>query len=133
MDSLATPGNMDRQTSTQSTTPLLNSVPSTEGLAEPPNGAAENGNGLHTNDVSVAHAENGVGRDGVAAEKVLVAPPQNGSAHEREPGRIEPESGSDLYTADDNRGTVIPIREEIRCRRFWFFYHDLRALTTSVS
>ena len=29
--------------------------------------------------------------------------------------------------------TIIPIREEFRCRRFWFFYHDLRALTTSVS
>ena len=29
--------------------------------------------------------------------------------------------------------TTIPIREEFRCRRFWFFYHDLRAFTTSVS
>jgi hypothetical protein len=29
--------------------------------------------------------------------------------------------------------TKIPIREEFRCRRFWFFYHDLRAFTTSVS
>ena len=29
--------------------------------------------------------------------------------------------------------TIIPIREEFRCRRFWFFYHDLRAFTTSVS
>ena len=29
--------------------------------------------------------------------------------------------------------TVVPIREEFRCRRFWFFYHDLKALTTSVS
>ncbi len=29
--------------------------------------------------------------------------------------------------------TVIPIREEFRCRRAWFFYHDLRALVTSVS
>lgn len=29
--------------------------------------------------------------------------------------------------------TIIPIREEFRCRRFWFFYHDIRALTTSVS
>ena len=29
--------------------------------------------------------------------------------------------------------TVIPIREEFRVRRLWFFYHDLRAFTTSVS
>lgn len=29
--------------------------------------------------------------------------------------------------------TKIPIREEFRCRRLWFFYHDLRAFTTSVS
>lgn len=29
--------------------------------------------------------------------------------------------------------TVIPIREEFRCRRAWFFYHDIRALVTSVS
>ena len=29
--------------------------------------------------------------------------------------------------------TVIPIREEFRIRRLWFFYHDLRAFTTSVS
>ena len=29
--------------------------------------------------------------------------------------------------------TAIPIREEFRCRRWWFFYHDLRAFTTSVS
>lgn len=28
--------------------------------------------------------------------------------------------------------TVIPIREEFRCRRFWFFYHDIRSLATSV-
>ena len=29
--------------------------------------------------------------------------------------------------------TAIPIREQFRIRRFWFFYHDLRAFTTSVS
>ena len=29
--------------------------------------------------------------------------------------------------------TAIPFREQLRCRRFWFFYHDLRAFTTSVS
>ena len=29
--------------------------------------------------------------------------------------------------------TVVPIREEFRCRRWWFFYHDIRAFTTSVS
>ena len=29
--------------------------------------------------------------------------------------------------------TTIPIREQIRLRRLWFFYHDPRALTTSVS
>ena len=29
--------------------------------------------------------------------------------------------------------TALPIREQFRCRRFWFFYHDLRAFTTSVS
>ena len=36
-----------------------------------------------------------------------------------------PEAGLD--------STVIPIREEFRFRRLWFFYHDLRAFTTSVS
>lgn len=29
--------------------------------------------------------------------------------------------------------TTIPIREQIRLKRLWFFYHDPRALTTSVS
>ena len=29
--------------------------------------------------------------------------------------------------------TAVPLREQFRCRRFWFFYHDLRAFTTSVS
>lgn len=28
--------------------------------------------------------------------------------------------------------TAVPIREEFRCRRLWFFYHDIRAFTTSV-
>ena len=26
----------------------------------------------------------------------------------------------------------VPIREECRLRRLWFFYHDIRAFTTSV-
>lgn len=29
--------------------------------------------------------------------------------------------------------TFIPIREEFRLKKLWFFYHDLRAFTTSVS
>ena len=35
---------------------------------------------------------------------------------------------TDLYMSTD-----IPISQECRCRRFWFFYHDIRAFTTSVS
>ncbi len=31
------------------------------------------------------------------------------------------------------RTTAIPLREEFRCRRFWFFHHDTRAFTMSVS
>lgn len=27
--------------------------------------------------------------------------------------------------------TVVPMREERRCRRLWFFYHDIRAFSTS--
>ena len=34
---------------------------------------------------------------------------------------------------DPPKNTVIPLREQCRLRRFWFFYHDRRALTTSVS
>jgi len=30
------------------------------------------------------------------------------------------------------RTTAIPLREQFRCRRLWFFHHDLRAFTTSV-
>lgn len=29
--------------------------------------------------------------------------------------------------------TAIPLREQCRIRRFFFFYHDIRAFTTSVS
>ena len=31
------------------------------------------------------------------------------------------------------RHTAIPLREQCRIRRFFFFYHDIRAFTTSVS
>ena len=31
-----------------------------------------------------------------------------------------------------SRTTIIPLREEFRLRRLWFFYHDVRAFTTSV-
>lgn len=27
--------------------------------------------------------------------------------------------------------TAVPFREQFRCRRWWFFYHDIRAFTTS--
>ena len=37
-----------------------------------------------------------------------------------------------FVAAPKTTSTVIPIREEIRLRRFWFFHHDLRAFTTSV-
>ena len=42
--------------------------------------------------------------------------------------------GSTLTDHDQVKATstVIPFREEIRVRRFWFFHHDLRAFTTSV-
>ena len=29
--------------------------------------------------------------------------------------------------------TAVPLREQCRIRRFFFFYHDIRAFTTSVS
>lgn len=29
--------------------------------------------------------------------------------------------------------TSVPIREQLRCKRWWFYYHDIRAFTTSVS
>ncbi len=37
-----------------------------------------------------------------------------------------------IITSDRTITTVIPIREEFRCQRAWFFYHDIRALVTSV-
>ena len=44
-----------------------------------------------------------------------------------------PSMESDSFAATtQTTSTVIPIREEIRLCRFWFFHHDLRAFTTSV-
>lgn len=48
------------------------------------------------------------------------------------------ESNGTGAVGDDDRppvaevaSTAIPFREEFRARRLWFFYHDIRALTTS--
>ena len=51
--------------------------------------------------------------------------------HELEPGTTATVTITGLPVSASH--TKIPIREEFRCRRFWFFYHDLRAFTTSVS
>ena len=94
--------------------------------------ASENGNvGLHMKDSSV-NTQNGVGEEfregGGAGKGQPDSQLQNGS-HDIESGRTDvQDNAGNVY-----RGTTIPIREEFRCRRFWFFYHDVRALTTSVS
>lgn len=49
----------------------------------------------------------------------------------QEPGTTATVTITGLPVSASN--TKIPIREEFRCKRFWFFYHDLRAFTTSVS
>ena len=56
-------------------------------------------------------------------------------ADEQPPSPIVPESTATITITGlpvSASHTIIPIREEFRCRRFWFFYHDLRAFATSV-
>lgn len=51
---------------------------------------------------------------------------------------LVPESAVISIEVDPTRGGVsssgipIPIREEFRVRRLWFFHHDIRAFATSV-
>ena len=46
---------------------------------------------------------------------------------------VSPSAGTWSAPVAGLDSTIIPIREEFRCRRLWFFYHDIRAFTTSVS
>lgn len=47
--------------------------------------------------------------------------------------RSEEEGEGEGDSAQTLNTTAISIREEFHCKRSWFFYHDLRAFTTSVS
>ena len=50
-------------------------------------------------------------------------------------GRERRPSQQELITEEQKAPvptTVVPIREEFRVRRLWFFHHDVRAFTTSV-
>ena len=142
MDTLNTPDGDhpsslgERQASQQSTTPLLNSIPSTtEDQISDNNNINEGTSGALNNNNESTPAQNGEHNankinNGDRTIKVVIDSKdgrtlQNG-AHTTVPGK---DFGDDL----NKRGTAIPIREEFRCQRFWFFYHDLRALTTSVS
>ena len=139
MDTLNTPDGghpsslVDRQVSQASTTPLLNSQPSTEDQISPDQGKST-GLGAPNNDSNYTQAQNGDhnkisgGHQTVEVEIDLKGGGtlQNGAMATTEPG-------GELKEDLSSRGTAIPIREEFRCHRFWFFYHDLRALTTSVS
>ena len=145
MDTLAPTGGIascERQASEQSITPLLPSMEDTTApeSTEQYQGQNSSNNGAHVSTNSFqaqtgGQANGDVGGDGViiAIEKKECDATQNGS-------RVPNESGKEIYVGEEDaadqyskRGTTIPIREEIRCRRLWFFYHDLRALTTSVS
>ena len=111
----------ERQPSQLSTTPLLNSVPSVEHQTSSEylygdHNKINNNNGFGDRSVEVVVDLSG----GTSL--------QNG-AHTKTDFEIERDAEDEFRW----RGTTIPIREEFRCQRFWFFYHDLRALTTSVS
>ena len=151
MDSLTTtPGvgtssSCERQgsyVSQHSTTPLLNSPPSVDDQTEEGKARAENGSSSASNGIQV----NANGDPGTVQENGDRGDAKIGlNGGQKVKTEIEIEEGGDKLQQngahgasegdDDNerRGTSIPMREEFRCRRFWFFYHDIRALTTSVS
>lgn len=139
MDTLNTPDGGhpstlgDRQVSQQSTTPLLNSQPSTEdqisSIDQDKSAGAINNNSNYTQAQNGDHNNKINSGDQTVEIELDVkggGPLQNGTKPSTEPD-------TELVEDLSRRGTAIPIREEFRCRRFWFFYHDVRALTTSVS
>jgi hypothetical protein len=147
MDTLNTPdgGNhplslVDRQASQASTTPLLNTQPSTEDQISPDQGKSIELGAPTNNSINYTQAQNGDHskiNGGDQKVEVVIDLTRGGGGDTLQNGTksATSEPGGDLGEDEDlsKRGTAIPIREEFRCRRFWFFYHDLRALTTSVS
>ena len=128
--------------SQHSTTPLLNSPPSVDDQIQDDKAQAENRSSSASNGIQV----NSNGDPGTVQEngdhndaKIRVNGGQNlKTGIEIEEGGDKPQQNgvhgvSEGAGDHGRRGTSIPIREEFRCRRFWFFYHDIRALTTSVS
>lgn len=150
MDSLTTPpgvgtsSSCERQgsyVSQHSTTPLLNSPPSVDDQIQDDKARAENGSSsastgiqVNSNGDSGAVQENGdrsdakIGVNGGQSVKAEIEIEEGGDKLQQNGAHSASEGGD-----HGRRGTSIPIREEFRCRRFWFFYHDIRALTTSVS
>ena len=142
MDTLNTPDGghhpsslVDRQASQASTTPLLNTQPSTEDQISPDQGKL----GASTNNTNYTQAQNGdhskINGEEQKVEVVIDLTSAGGGGSLQNGAKAATAEPSGGLEAEDlsKRGTAIPIREEFRCRRFWFFYHDLRALTTSVS
>lgn len=147
MDSLSTPASCQRQGSQQSTTPLLDSLPSVEDRIQENQDAdrdQSSSNGFHV--ISSTGQLKGTGAD--EASSINGSAPQQSVNVEMERQECKgtqandssvatSESGKEMQVSESatylKRGTSIPIREEFRCRRFWFFYHDIRAFTTSVS
>ena len=126
----------ERQVSTQPTTPLLLSSPSTEDQSKQLAAAGDNvGVPASTSMPQIGDQNEAVNANGAHTVEIEIDVKggetlQNGSGVVAWSG----DTGIDTVEASVyNRGTSIPIREEFRCRRFWFFYHDIRALTTSVS
>lgn len=76
------------------------------------------------NDASEAEAAAGHQRHRRVSLQHLLA-----GANDPDPGPGESQSGTLISYKET---LSIPIREEFRLTRLWFFYHDLRAFTTSV-
>lgn len=150
MDSLTTPPGVSTSSSCErqgsyasqhSTTPLLNSSPSVDDQIQDGKAQAENESNGAGNSIQVifngdpgAVQENGdhgdakIGVNGGQNVKTEIEIKEGGDKLQQNGAHIASEGGD--Y---GRRGTSIPIREEFRCQRFWLFYHDIRALTTSVS
>lgn len=144
MDTLTTPpgvgttSSCERQVSfasQHSTTPLLNSPPSAsvddQIQDDQENESSRNGIQVNSNGDQGAVQKNGNHADA----KTGINGGQNVKTElETKEGGDELQQNCACGASDyRRRGTSIPMREEFRCRRFWFFYHDIRALTTSVS
>lgn len=139
MDTLNTPDGghpsslVDRQASQASTTPLLYTQPSTEDQISPDQVKL----GTPSDNNNYTQAQNGdhnkIGGGDQTVEVVIDLTAGDGGKLQNGTKAAATESGRELEGEEDlsRRGTAIPIREEFHCRRFWFFYHDLRALTTS--